>query len=322
MDAILPRTRAFELTDADAIQQTFTVDYGNRMCLRTEHERPAMRYQRTEAGPLALDTLVQTATMDFAIEPLDGRLVVTRSSSARLERTCADTAGRYEAGDLFLMAYPDEPYTVSFHPGGARNCVIDPALLHRVAANAPGRKPQPLRFTSLDPHSPQAAADWWATYAYVSGLLESPQPVAPLVVAHATQLLAAVTLATFPNTALTDPTAGDRHDASPATLRRAVAFIEAHAGEDISAADVAAAANVSIRAVQLAFRRYHGVTPMTYLRQVRLGHVHRALLAADPESTTVAAVAALWGFADHSRFAALFRATYGVAPSSVLRTSG
>lgn len=318
MDPTLPRTTRFELTDADAMHQTLTVAYGNRMSLRGD--RHVMRYERTDAGPVAVDSLMQSGTLDFTIEPVDLRLVVTRMSSARLERACGGEDRRYAAGDTFIMAYPELPYTVRYHPGGARNCVLDPAVLSRVAATAPGRRPEPLRFTSLDARSPEAAANWWAAHAYVTGVLESPEAsVAPLVVAGATQLLAAVTLATFPNTALREPTSGDRRDASTATLRRAMAYIEAHAGDGIAVADIAAAASVTVRAVQLAFRRHRGTTPMSYLRQVRLAHAHRALADADPETTTVAAVAAGWGFADHSRFAALYRATYGVPPSVTLR---
>lgn len=309
-------TIVVELTDVDAMRSTFTAAYGNRMRIGGDGDRLRMRYQRTEAGPVALDTLLQTATMDFEIEPVQQRLVVTRATSARLERRCAGSDGRYEAGDTFLMAYPDRPYTVRFHPGGAHNCVLDPAVLNRVAATAPGRRPEPLRFLSLEPRSRRAAADWWATHAYVSTVMECPTP---LVVAGATDLLAAVTLATFANTALTDPTAGDRRDASPASLRRAIAYIEEHAGEDISAADIAEAARVSVRAVQLAFRRHRATTPMGYVRRVRLDHAHRALVAADPDESTVSAIAARWGFADPSRFARLYRATYGVAPSTVLR---
>ncbi|MEU4426514.1 helix-turn-helix transcriptional regulator [Actinoplanes sp. NPDC024001] len=319
---MIPTTRTLKLTDPDAMEQTFTAAYGNRMRFRPNGGRLVMCYQRTEAGAFALDSLMQPATLDFAIEPVVHRLVVTRMSSARLERACGGSDARYDTGDIFLMAYPDLPYTVRYHAGGAHNCVLDPAVLNRVAAAAPGRRPAPLRFTSLEPRSPRAAADWAATQAYVSGLLENQETAtAPLVVAAVTQLLAAVTLATFPNTALVDPTVTDRHDASPASLRRAIAYIESHASEDISSADIAAAANVSVRAVQLAFRRHRGMTPLAYLRQVRLDAVHRELLGGDPERVKVSAVAARWGFADPSRFSALYRATYGVTPSTTLRDS-
>ena len=124
-----------------------------------------------------------------------------------------------------------------------------------------------------------------------------------------------------------------RHDADPATaapgrrsytasrtVGRAVAFIEERARDDIGVADVAAAAFVTIRAVQLAFRRYLGTTPLGYLRQVRLERAHGQLLSAEPsDGTTVAAVAADWRFTNASRFTAYYRAAYGVPPAQTLR---
>ena len=108
-------------------------------------------------------------------------------------------------------------------------------------------------------------------------------------------------------------------DASPATLKRAVAFIEENAQQDITIADIAAAASVTMRAVQLAFRRHLGTTPTRYLRQVRLDRAHRDLLAADPGHETVTAVAYRWGFPSPGRFASYYQQVYGVRPSRALR---
>ena len=133
------------------------------------------------------------------------------------------------------------------------------------------------------------------------------------------RLLAATVLTAFPNTALTDPAIEDRRDAHPATLRRAVAFIDEHAHTDITTADITTAASVTIRAVQLAFRRHLDTTPTGYLRQVRLGHARHDLLAAHPVRDSVTAVAYRWGFPSPSRFAAYYRAAYGVLPGNTLR---
>ncbi len=60
-------------------------------------------------------------------------------------------------------------------------------------------------------------------------------------------------------------------------------------------------------------------TPIAYLRRVRLERAHRDLRAADPRAgTTVAEIAARWGFAPHGRFAALYQSCYGHAPSHTL----
>jgi transcriptional regulator GlxA family with amidase domain len=116
-----------------------------------------------------------------------------------------------------------------------------------------------------------------------------------------------------------EPTIEDRHDAHPANLRRALTFIDENADRGITPTDIALAARVTIRAVQLAFRRHLDTTPTAYLRRVRLDRAHRQLLAADPAVTTVSSVAMRWGFASHSSFTAQYRATYGVAPSGTLR---
>jgi AraC-like DNA-binding protein len=57
---------------------------------------------------------------------------------------------------------------------------------------------------------------------------------------------------------------------------------------------------------------------MRYLRDVRLARVHDDLFRDEP--TTVAAVAYSWGFTHLGRFAALYRARYGVAPSQHLHS--
>ncbi|MFD7817469.1 helix-turn-helix domain-containing protein [Streptomyces sp. NPDC059785] len=89
----------------------------------------------------------------------------------------------------------------------------------------------------------------------------------------------------------------DGQDGRPATVRRAVAFIDEHAPRDLSVADIAEAAHVSIRTLQCAFRRHLDTTPMNHLRRVRLAHAHADLLAADPASgvtVTVTAIATRW----------------------------
>lgn len=125
-------------------------------------------------------------------------------------------------------------------------------------------------------------------------------------------------LATFPNTAVFEPTIEDRHDSTPLLLRRAMTFIDDNAHRDISLADIARAACITPRALQYMFRRHRYCTPTEYLRQVRLHHAHLELLRASSETSTVSAVAARWGFAHLGRFAAFYRQEYGESPQATL----
>lgn len=108
-------------------------------------------------------------------------------------------------------------------------------------------------------------------------------------------------------------------DEAPRTLFRAQDFIEQHAAENIRADDIALAAAVTVRSVQLAFRQHLGTTPGSYLRAIRLERAHRDLLRAHRGTgSTVATIAARWQFASPSRFAAYYRQAFGELPSETL----
>lgn len=179
---------------------------------------------------------------------------------------------------------------------------------------------RPWRFTATQATS-AGAARWRRVARVVDDLLADEQTAAsPLLLGPAARLLAATTLTVFSNTLLPDPAPADQADAHPATLRRAVAYIEAHPGADVSVSDIARAAYVTPRALQLAFRRHLDTTPMAYLRRVRLDQAHHELREGSRgDGLTVTAVAARWGFTP-SRFTEHYRAAYGVLPSRTLRT--
>ncbi|MET0417466.1 MAG: AraC family transcriptional regulator [Actinoplanes sp.] len=107
--------------------------------------------------------------------------------------------------------------------------------------------------------------------------------------------------------------------AAPRAVRRAVEAMRSQPGRPFTVADLAGIAGVSPRSLQQSFQRYLGMSPMTYLREVRLGYVHDRLRLADPGEDTVAATACEYGFTHLGRFAAWYRTRYGVAPAQTLR---
>lgn len=307
--------------ELDIIQDSMSRIYA-RMQLRTSCEKPRARIERTQLGLVGVSKSAFGFEMDYAIDPM-GALVVGSVHTGTYPR---HNAGRWEdsfgAGDVVLLAQPDEPCAGRLHNADNTLVDIDPLLLTQVAATAPGRRSEPVRLTGHRPVSAAAGRHLQRTLAYLSDTTRVDPSLSqqPLVVSTTCQLLAASVLAAFPNTALTEPTTTDRRDAHPASVRRAVAFIESHADTPLTLAEIAAAAHVTTRALQYAFRRHLATTPMAYLRQVRLDQAHAALRAADPATgATVTAIAARWGFLQPSRFATLYRAAYGVCPSHTLR---
>ncbi|MHB1468962.1 MAG: AraC family transcriptional regulator [Solirubrobacteraceae bacterium] len=103
-------------------------------------------------------------------------------------------------------------------------------------------------------------------------------------------------------------------------VRNAVEQMHARLSSPPTVTELARGAGVSVRALQSGFRRQLGVTPSTYLRDLRLEHAHHDLLSASPaDGTTVTDVCLRWGFAHHGRFAESYRRRYGVSPAQTLR---
>jgi AraC-like DNA-binding protein len=105
---------------------------------------------------------------------------------------------------------------------------------------------------------------------------------------------------------------------APRAVRRAIDAIRDRPGHPYTVKELAAVAGVSDRRLQEGFQRHAGMSPMAYLREVRLERAHEELRRAAP-GTTVADVAFRWGFVHLGRFAARYRARYGRSPSEILR---
>jgi AraC-like DNA-binding protein len=226
---------------------------------------------------------------------------------------------RYQSGDAYVASCPRVDFTCRTHEVRTRTVTLPQSLLTEIASVTLDPPSRPWEFVPFAPVTGDVR-QWLNITRYVDGLLADPAAaVSPLVLGSAARLLAATALAVFPNTMAAEPAAADRSDAHPATVQRAVGFIEANADIDITIADIARAAGVTARAVQLAFRRHLDITPAGYLRRVRLDQAHRQLQAADPDHDSVTAVAYRWGFSSPSRFATYYRRAYGVPPSHTLR---
>jgi AraC-like DNA-binding protein len=311
----------FSTTDPDRTIDYLSSTYRTDLRVTRAGRGYPFRHTRADGGSFAMDEVRLPLHLDLRQEPL-GALVVVRIDSGKMERDCGGVSERFLTGDVFVDAEPTLPATLRLLGVETQTTVLDLAVLAQVAAASPARAAGPIRLTSFQPRSALAALQWQRTVTFLRDALENSEASAqPLIRGSAARMLAATVLTTFPNTAIIDPTAQDRRDATSTTLRRAIAFIEQHPHADISVADIAEAANVSIRAVQFAFRRQLDTTPMAYLRTVRLDRAHHDLLASDPShGDTVTGIAARWGFYSNSRFAAQYRRAYGVTPGHTLRT--
>jgi AraC-like DNA-binding protein len=228
---------------------------------------------------------------------------------------------RLRAGDTALVL-PDDPLNIVLPGADVLISRLPRELLEETAHAGSGVSGADLRFDSTRPVSAELARHWSATFSYLTrSVLSDPVLMAnPLVVAQARRHLAQTALTVFPNTGV-DPRLHPRGDVAPRALRRAMSHIEDNADRPIALAQIADAAGVQPRALQVAFRRHLDTTPTNYLRKVRLERAHRDLQRSDPATgVTVTMIAQRWGFPHLGRFSADYRRIYGFSPSHTLRT--
>jgi transcriptional regulator GlxA family with amidase domain len=93
--------------------------------------------------------------------------------------------------------------------------------------------------------------------------------------------------------------------------------MRANAEEVVTIEQLAQSAGCSIRALQLAFRRFRNITPMEALRRIRLEQARQDIVRPDGSQSVIDA-AAKFGFANPGRFASQYKHAFGEYPSQAL----
>ncbi len=307
----------FESRDLAATEDFLVRAYTKMSIGAGDGETASARIERRWLGEISYDELDLGFSMSYDADPL-GRICLCRVHDGTIEENFIDEpTDVFAPGDVTLFSPPELPYSGRVLSARYDLTMFGADLLDRVASTVDGARVRLTghRAVSVDAHQRLDRA-----ISYVRDVVMSDEvAVTPLVASTTESMLAAVVLEAFPTTAAVELTATDRLDAKPELLRRAISFIESSADCDVSVSDIAESVHVTPRALQYMFRKHLDMTPMEYLRRVRLDHAHRDLLRSDPADTTVSIIAARWGFAHTGRFAAMYRRAYGVNPSDSLR---
>jgi AraC-like DNA-binding protein len=110
-----------------------------------------------------------------------------------------------------------------------------------------------------------------------------------------------------------DETTGTDERGSPVqSIQRAVRFLESNFPRALALADIASAVHLSPIYFGRLFKKATGLTPMAYLRDLRMDRASQLLCAGDQ---TIAQVADAVGFADPYHFSRVFRQHMGMSPS-------
>lgn len=94
----------------------------------------------------------------------------------------------------------------------------------------------------------------------------------------------------------------------------AVKYISENLNEDVSLAEVAREARVSLSTLRRKFLKHFGITPIHYLRKQRMAKAYELL---STTNYSVGDVAFMVGYMDHSAFTMAFKNEYRINPSNI-----
>jgi AraC-like DNA-binding protein len=288
-----------ESRDAETVEHLWQSIVPGARITRAEAIQPALAWHAATEPGFAICDYTIGSTMLVESDPRD-QVVLGRIAGPRVTGTYRRE--RIDTSTPFMVV--DRPLEIAFTGRIAGSAVsFARSDFDDAARRLSGDDSLRVRATGHGPVNEQRLRYWSRTWEYSRDVLLRSSERTPLIEQQARTLLLEASLLTF-STTFTDALAAGRPSRPlPAPVRRAKAFVEAHAAEPVVLADIAQAARLSPRGLQYAFRAATGRTPMQY-----------------PSVETVAAIAARWGFSNLGRFAAMYRGEFGETPSTTLRS--
>ena len=102
-------------------------------------------------------------------------------------------------------------------------------------------------------------------------------------------------------------------------IRLAEDYANGNPEDGLRIVDLCSVTGVSERTLQYAFQECLGISPINYLKRLRLHRARRQLKIADPKRTTVSAIACQTGFWHFGEFSKAYKALFNESPSMTLK---
>jgi AraC-like DNA-binding protein len=276
-----------------------------------------------DAGAVRLLELGYDADVRIRRDPVDDYIGILIPLSGSIRVRLAGTTVVAEPYRTMTVVGNDAPVDISW-PAWARVVMVRldrTALTRALNILLPWTGPEPVQVDS----APISGAEGFAIYGAVQMIARafaafgSPAAVPATQSRLLAQQLLVTTLLAVPHS-FTARLHQPAVPASDAHVQAALRLVAAEQCGGRTILDLAAELGISLRALELGFRRELDTTPHEYLRAARLARVHEELTLADRRRTTVSAIAGKWGFANHSRFARAYREQFGEPPAQTLRS--
>ncbi len=237
-------------------------------------------------------------------------------------RLGGDIGGRILSGGDIAIINPTEPFSLQT----SADCAQIVIKLESDVLSAAGQKrfsisaDTPIRFDATGAGTKSQSVTGVIDLICREADRHMPAGSGPKTARMLSELLAVVLIESLPHNQ-TAALARSQDDAgiAPWYVKRVEEYIELHADQPLSIADMTAIAGVSERSLYSGFRTWRGTSPKSYLKAVRLDRVRTELLGSRTQPVNVSDVARDCGFRHMGNFARDYRQRFGERPSDTLR---
>lgn len=301
----------------DASARLSDVYNTNRLRLAGSGQDFRMRLRTAQVGRLGVATLSFGAEVD--IDQAGDRPFVLVTTQVRGFSRVATGGRAAEGGSGFVVVdSAGQPVSKRFSGDSERcNVRIDQAVVDAKCAALLGRPlERSLSFSPFGANNGVVQRRWIGLLQMLLGYADSAGPAEPIV--HHLEEVVLLHLLLEHEHIYSDALRQGRDGLAPRHVRRAEDYMRSHAGAALTLEQIGEAVGCSVRTLSDGFRQARGMTPMNFLRQIRLDGA-RHDLCQGPAPGGVSDVALRWGFAHLGRFAEAYRRRFGESPSATLR---
>lgn len=305
-----PDRVAVETSDLDEFVALINRLFGHHRILSFGGPRGMARLMAQRCGTLIVGQLEYGVDVSVDVDEARPGWVITHA----LGPDGLTDSQRFVAGDLMMYA-PEWCGRIDMtRHTQMRNTFVPRATMDDAVHSLLGERPdRPVVFTSrMTPNSTQA--ERLRRIVELMYTADGGSHALTAALQHSWQHMFAMELLTvWPHSLLRHL---ERPAIVPRALRRACEYIDVHLDQKLSVVDIARAASVGVRALELGFARHFGISPMRYCRNRRLDAARREL-GNTVNRPRVADVALKWGFSNPGQFARAYRERFGELPSGL-----
>lgn len=311
----------FASTDLDQVQSSVSsMIKPHRLSLKKTAQPLQTRMRCVDFGHISLMRLGYGADVRIQPEELAGFYLIQMPQYGHASVRCGGELVE-SSPNVATVLNPNAEVDMVWHANNEQIMLkIDRLLIEQLASGMDIDIPAAgLVFpVKLEGHR---TTNWQLMLRYLEDCARHSESIlqSPLLVSQLEQLAATTFLGVHPPNVPERPRIQGK--VLPKQIRLVESYLYEYADQAIRIEDLAALAQISIRSLHAGFKEYCGISPMQYLRQIRLDRARADLCGGAEPSVSVAVVALRWGFMHQGRFSAEYKQRFGETPSQSLQRS-